>query len=564
MSQSRAGAEAHSPLRPIPLARVHAAGDVLERARRNFERLEESEFRSPQVFREADYPWPADMEGRTILALTLLAQATHRTPRHLDRILEELPRRCNAKGYLGVISEPGVFNEQQLSGHSWLLRGLCEYYMWRRDADVKRAIERIVEQLLLPARGYYGHYPSRAELRTYDGSAVGRLSGQAINHWYSSTDIGCAFIMLDGASHVYSLFPEASLGEVIEEMVDTFVQLDFRGISCQTHATLSGLRGLLRYMECAGKWDLLDEVLKVWELYLREGMTANFANCNWFGRPLWNEPCAMTDAFMVATTLWRLTGEPSHLETAHGVYYNALGFSQRPNGGFGCDSCPGPSGDMLVPNADLYEAWWCCTMRGGEALSRAIEFGQFTDHEELVLPFHWDTTFTATFSDGDVVVCERTRYPYVGETGLEVLASSASSPKTVRLYVPRDSIGTVRLTIDGVHTKAEISDGFVVAQLPARTGAKLDLHFRLAPRTEAPQNIHTPQGRHVYRHGPLVLGYRVADGPLRLAPDMPLEPLGHGHYYSPVGGVELAPVNDTLHRTRDEVLKDRRQIVFEG
>lgn len=203
-------------------------------------------------------------------------------------------------------------------------------------------------------------------------------------------------------------------------------------------------------------------------------------------------------------------------------------------------------------------------MRGGEGLSRAIEFGQLVGRDDLVLPFHWNTTFTAAFPDGEMVVCVRTRYPYVGETRLEVPASSVASPKTVRMFVPQAGVGTVHVTVDGVPMKAEISDGFVAVQLPARAGARLDLHFTLAARAAPPLNRHTPHGRHVFRHGPLVLGCHVADGPLHLAPDTPLEPMGHGHYHSPVGGVVLAPLNDILHRTRDEVLKDRRQVVFEG
>ncbi len=35
-----------------------------------------------------------------------------------------------------------------------------------------------------------------------------------------------------------------------------------------------------------------------------EGMTRNYANCNWFEDLFWTEPCAIVDSFMAAAGLF--------------------------------------------------------------------------------------------------------------------------------------------------------------------------------------------------------------------------------------------------------------------
>ena len=121
-------------LAPAGFDRVTVGGELRQRIERNFDRLETDYYQPDQVYwtEEQSGGWPGDKEGRTILALVLDAQASGRTPLYLDELIRRLPRELNAKGYLGSILE-GSADEQQLSGHGWLLRGLCEYYAWKKD-----------------------------------------------------------------------------------------------------------------------------------------------------------------------------------------------------------------------------------------------------------------------------------------------------------------------------------------------------------------------------------------------------------------------------------------------
>ena len=56
---------------------------------------------------------------------------------------------------------------------------------------------------------------------------------------------------------------------------------------------------------------------QLWEIYLRHGMSENYGCYNWLDRfDTWTEPCAIVDAYIVATQLWRLTGEARYRDMA--------------------------------------------------------------------------------------------------------------------------------------------------------------------------------------------------------------------------------------------------------
>ena len=191
---------------------VYIGGELSRRAQLNFDRLETEEYRPDKVFRDTRYSWPGDWEGRTILGLVLLAQATHREPKYLEEILQKLPEKLNKKGYMGRVLEEGIFDEQQMSGNSWLLRALIEYYLWKKDDRIFNIIKEMVDHLIKPLKGFVEGYPSRREERIFDGEAMGHLADKRVRNWHISSDIGCLFIMLDGASHAYELLKDPELG----------------------------------------------------------------------------------------------------------------------------------------------------------------------------------------------------------------------------------------------------------------------------------------------------------------------------------------------------------------
>ncbi|RQP17440.1 MAG: hypothetical protein EAS52_08725, partial [Parapedobacter sp.] len=168
-------------IKPVPYEKLRVHGELETRSLRNFDRLESDIYTPDNVFPVAhegvSAGWPGDYEGRIILGLTLQAQAMHREPKYLSELIDRIDTRVNEKGYLGPVMQDSIL-EQQLSGHGWFLRGLCENYEWKKDERVKRHIQDIITNLALPTRGYHKLYPIDPDQRLHD---VGEASGTTQN-----------------------------------------------------------------------------------------------------------------------------------------------------------------------------------------------------------------------------------------------------------------------------------------------------------------------------------------------------------------------------------------------
>lgn len=549
-------------MKNVEVEKIIVSGELCQRADKNFDRLEASQYQVPNVFKGSDYKWPGDIEGRTMLALVVLSRATHRTPRFLDEILKEIPGQLNEKGYFGPILPEGTLNEQQISGNNWALRAFIEYYSWKKESWALDIIQSMVKNLLLPARGYYEKYPVIPEQRVFAGGVEGDITGK-VGHWITSTDIGCAFIMLDGAAQAYQLLKDSELKALLEEMIRVFVSIDFVKLSCQTHATLSALRGILRfYSETGEKW-LLEEVQRIYSLYREEACTENYANYNWFGRPTWTEPCAVVDSFIVVLELWRLTRNVAYLEDAHHIWYNAIGHGQRPNGGFGTDMCLGARDEFLSKGPNKFEAAHCCTMRGGEGLEKAIGYLYFLSGEEIILPFYNDSTVTLTFEDGEIILQQRTTYPMEGYVNLEILHSTVRGNKNIKIFVPTwVNNETISLKVDGKNCVVCMDNHFIAVEIGGTVVKKIEMRFDILLRTEGTHNKHSIQGYHSYRHGTLLLGMENHSEPVSLNESEEITYLGNGKYQIVKSNQVLSPINDMLKMTEQEGMLSRKQVLF--
>ena len=439
---------------------VLARGEIAARASLLYARLEGTMYRPDTIFTVETAGWPGDWEGRTILALTMLAQSTGKEPAYLDEIVERLGDYCNEKGYMRQILSDGDVDEQQLSGHSWLLRGLCAYFLFRRNDPVRSEtvlgrIREIVQNLFLNAAGRYAEYPILPEERVEDGKESGHI-GRKIGHWYISSDTGCAYIPLDGLSHAYVLLKEYAadreltekLKALLDEMVMHFYTIPFLDIKVQTHATLTACRGLLRLYEYDRDPKKLAFVQKIFKLYVDEGMTANYANYNWFGRPEWTEPCAIIDSFMLAAQLYLHTHKPLYAELTHKILYNGVLASQRPNGGFGTDTCTGADGTAAAEYlaCSCYEAYWCCSMRGGEGLASVSRYSllEWSAEESRRTDGYPNTVEVLYPMDGiytvhGVKLMVRADYPVDGKVTFRILENPGNKPLT--LYFPKTQYG---------------------------------------------------------------------------------------------------------------------------
>lgn len=341
--------------------------ELQDRIALNYRRLSTGDYYSiDEIFAPEDYDWYGDKEGRALLAFLCHYKISGKAIPCMEQMLAQMNEHLNPQGYFGPIWEQEI-QEQQLSGHSWLLRGLCEHYEIFGDDFSLQAVRRITENLYLPIRGRFSSYPierSLAKEGGVSGSQIGILDG-----WILSSDVGCAFMSIDGLSHAYKITKDPRIKALLDEMTAVYLSIDKVALQAQTHCTLTAARGMVRMYQETGDEAYLSGAKAIAKLYFEGGgMTATYQNLNWWGRPdSWTEPCAIVDSLMLAGELYKLTAEDYYRTLAARIYHNGLATAQRDNGGAGTDSGVVEAGtDTLCMG--MYEAFFCCTMRLAEGL----------------------------------------------------------------------------------------------------------------------------------------------------------------------------------------------------
>ena len=342
--------------------------ELRERINLNRNRLlNDSYYTIDGIFSPSDYEWYGDKEGRALLAFVSHYNINREKIPCMEQLLEKMPEHMNEDLYFGPKTSE-IIHEQQLSGHSWLLRGLCEHYEQFEDAFSLKCVNSIVQHLYMPTLGKYSTYPINRENKNegeVSGSSVGVLNG-----WKLSTDIGCAFMSIDGLSHAYRILKDDKLKALIDEMISVYSSIDKVSIKAQTHCTLTAARGMMRMFSVTSDEKYLIAAKNIFNLYVfGGGMTYTYQNLNWWGRPdSWTEPCAVIDSLMLALMLYKVEKKEEYRNLAARIYINGFASLQRDNGGAGTDSlvCPGSTKTEL--HAEMYEAYFCCTMRLSEGL----------------------------------------------------------------------------------------------------------------------------------------------------------------------------------------------------
>ena len=410
-----------------------------ERIRLNFHRLADDPYYGiPAVFSSSTYDWQGDKEGRALLAFVCHYKMSGEKIPCMEELLSQMPERTNGRLYFGPVmkqaSDGRIVSEQQLSGHSWLLRGLCEHYEAFGDAFSLAALKGITEHLYLPTAGAYASYPISRE-HVERGGVSGTETG-TVGAWRLSSDIGCAFMSIDGLSHVFSVTRDARVRALVDEMITVYSAIDKRALRAQTHCTLTAARGMMRMFDVTGERHYLEDAAAIYELYVHGGgMTATYQNLNWWGRPnTWTEPCAIVDSLMLALALYKATGEAAYRTMAARIYHNGLATAQRANGGAGTDSivCADGADTLFVKS---FEAPFCCTMRLAEGLYTIRE-----NRELLYADISGVVTKNAdgTYSDGDLLYAEVTGgAEHYAQESVEV-DGHRLSPIVPYYRVPRD------------------------------------------------------------------------------------------------------------------------------
>ena len=493
-------------IRVSEFSEVRVGGELKERIHRNFDRMESEAYQPARVFKTAEESgwWPGDTEGRTILAIVLDAQATGREPKYLEATLARLPEKLNAHGYFGEIHPDSLVDEQQLSSHGWVFRALCEYYLWKKDEQVLSYLNTMLDNLALRTKGFHDNYPIDPSQREHIGEAIGTRIEKTLNGWILSTDIGCDFVFLDGLVQAYQVTGREDLLPIVEEIMELYKKIEVEEIKAQTHSTLTGVRAVLRYYEMTGDESLLQVAKERFAAYTGRAMTENYENYNWFGRPEWTEPCAVIDSYMVAVQLWQHTGNPAYLAAAQKIYYNGMCFDQRANGGFGTSNCCGSHNSHSI-SILAYEAGQCCSMRGGEGLSKAAQYTAFVKGNEVLLTTLVTGDYALRLGRRAAQFSVTTDYPFTN--GAKVVFGADAVNIRFSFFNP-EWMKNTQVSLNGTPIETTAENGFVSVAGSFAKGDVLDIAFEQELRAVAAENPNSMRDVHKYMVGPLLIGVK--------------------------------------------------------
>lgn len=542
----------------LEYGQVEVREELAYRIVKNYARLEGPEYRPDKIFGMGKR-WPGDWEGRTRLAWVMLARISGRKPAYLAAVDALLDRKLNARHYFCNILPEGMADEQQVSGHNWFLRSLLEEYLWTGAQEAAQRAIGLVENLYLPLKGMYEKYPIQPDDRNKTGKASGHIEGEPLNGWYLSTDIGCAFMPLDGLSQYYEIFRDSRVADLLEEMAASIKRIDLVSCSMQTHAALSAARGLIRYYQCCGRQELLAYVAKLFDTYMEYGMTENYANYNWFCKPAWTEPCAIVDSYLLALELYKETGMVKYVQVSNRIFYNALSHAQRENGGFGCDNCAGSADnpDILAVYPECFEAFWCCSMRGGEGLAKAAAQAVLKDGPDFLFLNYVPLKYTSE----ELVFSVSTQYPYWGEVVIWV--EGISVPTGFKFYIPQGTRPEeVKVLVNDRLCPFRWEGGLLCVILTGNGVVRLE--FPIALHTEGPVS---PKLRSAYTalwYGDLMLGYRTGAGE-KARVSLPeelgeLRALEKGRFR--LGASVLEPVGGSIYHDKENMIAFQFQILY--
>ncbi|MEI8243208.1 MAG: hypothetical protein WCI17_08085 [bacterium] len=555
----------------MPVCGFRPSGVLRERTHLNFDRMDSARFaavRKTGCLQGPNYAWPGDMEGRSLLAFVLLDRATGCASANLAGLRAVWAGELNSHGYFGRPLDPQAINEQQLASHGWVLRGLCELYAWRKDPVVMDEIRVMVKNLALPTRGAHAVYPiDPAERRKGVGNFVGEHA-QRVGRWLLSSDVGCDLIFMDGLMHAATLLNDPEVDALCEEILARNLQIDLLAIQAQTHATLTGVRGILRWAAHKQRPSLVAEAEARFRLYVDEGITENYENWNWFGRPTHTEPCAVVDSLMVAHELWRLTGKADYLAWAHRITHSGFFAEQVSNGGFGCSTVTGADGARRLGFSEAgFEAWWCCSMRAAEGLSDLARRALHTDGADLYVTGLWPGRVDLPLAGGRLIGTASGGYPCEGRWVLSIEAAPVAAPVTIHLFAPPwGASPVVQLNGQPVSAAQNAVEGFVNVTLQLAAGDRLAYAFEQSIHTQPTRNRHSLPGHVTYNYGPLVLALPSGAPEVRSLPPPQAWRWNETAGCATAAGFDgaLSPLGERHRRADPNPAAYGRQLLFEG
>lgn len=447
--------------------------------------------------------WPGDRSGRIIEALSVVSHYLGERPARLDELIELVPGRLNAHGYVGPIVGSDELHTDQLWGNWFHLLGLLAYWDLTADSRALALARDIADELFLPRLSKWDPY--HYDFHWYPWRP---------DRWTLSVHPGAGFASGGGLVHLYSATGDVRYLEAARTVAELFMKYNWRE-GAHGHSALSGLVNLVDLYVVTGERRYLEEAIDGHRWVGSHVISPNGEPFNLFhANDTYMEGCGVGDWLVLNLKLWRTTGDATYLDVAEGVLYNALFHVQRPSGSFGCDA---RELDGISSHPRFFEADWCCTMRGSRALSELLRYIYTTDSGNITVNFYasGEATLTPWGADGPRVrVVQETDYPEGGTIALTI-SPDQPSDFAVRLRIPHCALQT-DLLVNDASFEATYERGYLVVRRKWVNGDRCLLRLRIGLRAYAAGGFpaqHAGSGAKPtaieglrFYHGPLVLG----------------------------------------------------------
>ncbi len=532
---------------PFPATSLDVQAELLNRLQAHMDKMEEPMYWPARLFEVSDSTgYYGGIEGRVLLAWVLDGHLLRRNPVYAEPLLARMQERINAQGYFGPVISGGPLDERQVAGNASLLRGLSAFhgftFLEPSRALADKNIRSIVQGLFLAHREAFLSQP---------GKAPG---------WRPAPDSGVVYECLDGLTSAYAITRDTALRSFLGHFAERFLSIGEDLDGFQAYSVLTGMRGVLRFVELTGEDACLPGVERLWSVVKKNGFGEFYGvhgHLGRYGEPV--DPSAVSAAFLTAAALWRATGNPAYLEDAELIYVNAFARSQRPTGGLGDDHNP----DAQDPYARVValELPYDGTPYGAEALDGVAAYGFCALRDTVFVPFLVNLEVSFALKGKTMKLRQTTDYPVKPSAVFEV---AGPSDKEFVLQLPaRSWHDAYKVIRNGVPVgDVPVRKGFLVVP-GVRGGDRIEFGFRQSIRVTGPVNPETTTSRQFrLMYGSMVLCYNLPYE-VTIARDTRIIPTSPGFFEIDTTYVEMIPRYGVFSRGADHSYPPQ-QILFDG
>jgi DUF1680 family protein len=229
--------------------------------------------------------------------------------------------------------------------------------------------------------------------------------------------------------------------------------------------------------------------------------------------------------------------------------------------------CVGAKGDaVLFPKTDIFEAPFCCSMRGAEGLTAASTYAFLNNASEIVLPLFFNNIAELKLPSGYIRLSETTDYPLTGNVKLEILDSTISKTMSFCFFIPPwVDASAMHLSVNDAAQSMVHEDGFVQLSITPKRGDRIRLNFPVTLRTENASHPSIAGNVLRYFHGPLLLGETLiatTQPTTKPASDVRRWTLIAPATYRSANGAVLSPIGALTYLPMETAKTIHQQVLF--